>query len=102
MGSKNTIKKHMPIILFEQGVSDFIDGRSNALSLLESFGYTKFATIKNYPGVKKSKNIFVKFLQSIFIEALAGESLQIRIENRISPDFYPFLIAIPDWLDTAG
>ena len=90
-GAKNLIQKNQPLILFEQHRSDFINGKSPVIGLLQELGYAHFATLKKYPRVTGGK------LKAALLRTLFGESLQIHIENEIEPGSYSFIIALPNW-----
>jgi len=95
IGSRALIRAHRPIILFEQHAGDFTDGKSPVISLLQELGYKNFAILKKYPRVAGGyrKNVIaVPFLRSLF-----GESIQIKLVTEIKPDFYSFIIALPEW-----
>ncbi len=92
MRLKKIIEATNPIVLFEQHKSDFVNGESKAISLLQSLGYTKFATIK-----KKSALSRVHFI-GVILRIINGNSRAIVFEDEFKPDFYPFIIAIPNWV----
>ncbi len=92
LGSKKVIEATNPIVLFEQHKEDFVNGESKVISLLRSLGYTKFATIK-----KKSALSRVHFM-GVILRIINGNSRAIVLENEFKPDFYPFIIAIPNWV----
>jgi FkbM family methyltransferase len=99
-GSRKLIKAHRPIILFEQHLVDFRDGRSPVISLLQELGYENFAILKKYPRVAGGYRMNV--LAAPFLRLLLGESVRIKLVNHIQPDFYSFIIALPEWFPIAG
>jgi FkbM family methyltransferase len=99
-GAKKLIKEQMPIILFEQQVKDFTNGKSPVVSLLEEIGYEHFAILKKHPRIYGSglnKFLWVPFLRMVF-----GEYNKIELVKKIEPDFYSFLIALPSWMKETG
>jgi len=93
-GASKTIQKNLPMILFEQHIEDFVDGKSPVIELLKSYGYKKFATAEFSPKISRSllKNLVVNLLRVI---AIGGKG-RLHLTADIKPDFYPFIIAIPD------
>lgn len=90
LGSKKVIETFNPIVLFEQHREDFINGENKVIDLMKSFGYKKFAVIKKSSSLFKIP--FIGFVVRIF----RGNSRIVVLENEFKPDFYPFIIAIPD------
>jgi FkbM family methyltransferase len=95
-GAKNLIKEQMPIILFEQHVSDFTNGKSPVVSLIQEMGYEAFAVVKKHPHV--SGNFAKKFLLVTLLRTIFGEFTEITVLKQIEPDFYSFIIALPGWI----
>ena len=100
LGAKNIILNNRPIILLEQHLQNFDEkGNSKCISFLSTMGYKTYATIGHIPTVS-TKNFFViklfKNLISFFIYRM---KMVVRIETDISPNFYPFIVAVPDWLE---
>ena len=94
-GAEKTIKDNMPIILFEQHENDFSDNSSPSIEFLKKVGYKNFAILKKFPRVKGN---FLK--QLIFNPVLVlffGDQTRIELVKNIVPDFYEFIIALPDW-----
>lgn len=94
-GAKKLIQEHQPIILFEQHIDDFKDCESSVLSLLKTLGYKDFAIVRRYPLPLPS---FLKFVLTPLLRVLVGEQTKITVTNVIAPDFYSFIIALPDWV----
>jgi FkbM family methyltransferase len=92
-GASETIKKNQPIILFEQHIEDFIEGKSPVIDLLKIYGYNDFITAEFTVKISRSlfKNIFLNLLKIISF----GGRGELRLTSNIKPDFYPFIIAIP-------
>ena len=89
LGSKKIILNFRPIVLFEQNRDEFTNGGSEVISLLRSFGYTKFAVIKKRSAVAKVPIV------GFILRILKGSSRLIVLQNDFKPDFYPFIIAMP-------
>ncbi|GLQ90825.1 hypothetical protein GCM10007898_44010 [Dyella flagellata] len=94
-GAKKIIQEHRPIILFEQHIDDFINGESPVLSFLKEVGYENFAIVRRYPLPLPS---FLKFVLTPLFRVLLGEQTRIVSTSRVKPDFYSFIIALPDWV----
>ncbi|RDS79690.1 FkbM family methyltransferase [Dyella monticola] len=92
-GAKKVIQQHKPIILFEHHIDDFKNGISPVLSLLKEFGYKDFAIIRRYPRPLPS---FLKFVVTPLLRIVFGEQTRIVVTDTITPDFYSFIIALPD------
>ncbi|HUA81746.1 MAG TPA: FkbM family methyltransferase [Dyella sp.] len=98
-GAKTFIRKHKPIILFEQHIDDFENGESKILSLLKELGYKDFATVRRYPLPLPS---VLKFVVTPLSRLVLGEQTKIVLTSTIAPDFYSFIIALPDWVQKNG
>lgn len=96
-GASIIIQKNMPLILFEQHIKDFINGESPVIELLKSYGYKKFATVDFSP--KISRNILKNLIVNLFWVLTLGGKGRIQLTIDIKPDFYPFIIAIPDSME---
>lgn len=90
-GARQVIKRHQPIILFEQHINDFSEGKSEVVSLLEEMGYKDFAVIKKYPRPLP----FLTFALTPLLRIVLGEQTKIILTNQIDPDFYNFIVALP-------
>ena len=86
----------MPIIIFEQQLSDFSNGQSNSINQLKKMGYQDFAIIQIYPTI--TNNLLDKFLVAPIIRLIFSEKQTIQLIKTIKPNFYEFIIAIPNWL----
>lgn len=93
-GAANLIEQFKPLILFEQHIEDFTDGKSPSIEFLRELGYSKFAIAEFSPKVSRSliKNLLINFLRIFTF----GASSRLVIPASIKPDFYPFIIAIPE------
>ena len=94
-GAKKTIKDNMPIILFEQHENDFSDNSSPSIEFLRKVGYKNFAILKKFPRVKG--NFFKQLIFNPILVLLFGDQTRIELVKNIVPDFYEFIIALPDW-----
>ncbi len=93
-GAAATIRRHRPIVLFEQHLSDFKDGASPVVSELQVLGYRCFASLRKYPRPTAGK---LGSLLVVIRRALFGESAKIRLESTLVPSDYNFIMALPDW-----
>ena len=95
-GSKDTIKKFRPIIVFEQQLNDFPDNFRKIQKFLVDLNYNQFGVIKrksNLPFLNKpwiNKYIFR------FLCLITKEFYSIEITESLDPAFYHFIIAIPN------
>jgi FkbM family methyltransferase len=99
VGAEKIIKKNNPIILFEQHKSDFIDGKSRVINLIKSFGYSHFLTIQKVPKGSSGLNTTSRLLYAAITRFIFGSAMQINKQVEFEPDFYPFIVAMPQWLD---
>jgi FkbM family methyltransferase len=102
VGAERTIRKNQPIILFEQHLKEFRNGKSPTVELLKSFGYSRFATVRNYPRTRDDFPSFVRYAYGALARLLKGESVEIRLQADVDPGFYFFLVALPHWLDVSA
>lgn len=98
-GAEHVIRKNRPVILFEQHPHDFAEGRSNVIDLLRTFGYEKFAAIEEYPRASRGLGFLAGNILAVTRALVGGSSMQVVLKDRFETGFYPFIIAIPDWLD---
>ena len=96
LGAQEIIKEHMPIIIFEQQISDFANGESDSVNQLKKIGYKDFAVIQKHPNI--SNSLLNKFLLAPIIGLIFSEKQTIQLVKTIKPNFYEFIIAIPYWL----
>jgi FkbM family methyltransferase len=97
LGAKNVIRENMPYILFEQHRSEFdASGDTSVLKLLRTFGYTRFATVREYPRLGKSEIGFFKYIYLAMVRLIFGSKMKIVTGEVLEPEFYSFIIAVPD------
>ena len=98
-GGEGIIKKHKPVILFEQALNGFDENeRSPVIDFLKRLGYEKFCYVSssikardhydNPPGV-------IRTLIDVFRASIFGVQLSVNCVEDIRPGYYPFLIALP-------
>jgi len=97
-GAEVTIRKHQPIILFEQHPSAFAAGTSRTIDLLKSYGYECFACIEKTPRLPDRFPGALRGLLTALLRVLMGSSQRIVKVGTFKPRFYPFIIVIPNWL----
>lgn len=98
-GARATIRKHQPIILFEQHPSDFANGSNRAIELIKSYGYQNFACIEKFPRLPNYLPGALRSPLTAVMRLLMGSSRRIAKMDEFKPRFYPYIIAIPAWLD---
>ena len=98
-GAEATIREHQPIILFEQHPSDFAEGSSRAIELIKSYGYDNFACIEKFPRLLDDLPGALRPPLVAAMGLLLGSSRRIVKVRMFKPGFYPFIIAVPAWLD---
>lgn len=96
-GAKNLIKRNKPIILFEQQKEEIKDNSSPTIDLLRGLGYKKFAILSKFPRIK-SKSAILKAIFEPILVSILGNSLHIELHNEFEPNFYEFIIALPNWI----
>ena len=93
--SNKNINNHKPLIIFEQQKNDFTNNTSKVIELIKKYGYVKFAIInKNKNDESYSDNNNLKKITKL----IKNESLKIIEVNKFEQKFYPFIIAIPNWI----
>ncbi|MGF6769048.1 FkbM family methyltransferase [Paraburkholderia sp. GAS199] len=102
LGSESVIRKNSPVILFEQHLSDFVDGQSKVINLVRSFGYSKFASIQNYPRAPNNSGFLFRTLFGVLGRLIYGESMQVIFKDNFEPGSYAFIVAIPDWVEAGA
>jgi len=98
-GAKKTITTHQPIIIFEQLSSEFHNGTSNCIEKLKEYGYENFAYLKFSPEVCKKIPKFLRRSIQILHSKFLGQTGEVIKSSSFEARNYPFLIAIPKWLD---
>jgi FkbM family methyltransferase len=100
LGAKNILFYNKPIILFEHHLQNFDEkGNSKCISFLSGMGYKTYATIGYIPSVSTKETFAIKLLKNLISFFIYRMKMVVRIETDISPNFYPFIVAIPDWLE---
>lgn len=100
LGAKNILFYNRPIILFEHHLQNFDEkGNSKCISFLSSMGYKTYATIGYIPSPSTKDSFAIKLLKNLISFFVYRMKMVVRIDSDISPNFYPFIVAIPDWLD---
>lgn len=100
-GAERTLRRHKPIVLFEQHEYDFRDGASEVVDLLKSFGYRRFAVVRERPAQRRAlPKILRRPVQSLE-KLLFGAERRVVAQHAFAPEFHPFVIAVPDWVETA-
>ena len=100
LGAKNILFYNRPIILFEHHLQNFDEkGNSKCISFLSGMGYKTYATIGYIPSVSTKETFAIKLLKNLISFFIYRMKMVVRIETDISPNFYPFIVAIPDWLE---
>ena len=99
LGAKNILFNNRPIILFEHHLQNFDEnGNSKCISFLSSMGYKTYATIGPIPSVTTKNSFVIKLLKNFISFFVYRMKMVVKIQTDISPNFYPFIVAIPDWL----
>jgi FkbM family methyltransferase len=104
-GAEKTIRKWMPIILFEQLASPLKHGNTNVVELLRSYGYSKFATVSKETHRPRSRTGAIDLLWRAAAKLLPlksyylGTEWSVRLCDSFANRDYPFIVAIPEWLD---
>lgn len=99
LGAKNILLSNKPIVLFEQHPQDFDEyGNSKCITFLSSKGYTAYATISSIPSISTKDSFIIKLLKNFTSFFVYRMKMVVKIQTDISPNFYPFIVAIPDWL----
>jgi FkbM family methyltransferase len=99
LGARNILFNNRPIILFEHNLQNFDkNGNSKCISFLSSMGYKTYATIGSIPSVSTKNSFFIKLLKNFISFFVYRMKMVVKIQTDISPNFYPFIVAIPDWL----
>jgi FkbM family methyltransferase len=95
-GAEKTIKNNQPIIIFEASTSEFNGGTTKVIELLKSYGYNYFAQIDKSPKPPEALPNFIKLIYSTVIRLVIGQSIKINLVENFHPNYYPFIIAIPN------
>jgi FkbM family methyltransferase len=91
-GGKEILTRNKPVILFEQHLNDFHDGKSKVIDYLKGMGYS-FYIIKTTP-IRSRYNSVLKRVSNLFVELAAGRKYEIKQCENFKPDFYNMIIAV--------
>lgn len=97
-GSKSTILKNRPIIIFEQQLDDFPENFKRIKKFLHDLNYSKFGVIKRKSYFPILNRPWINKYIFRFLCIITKEFYSIEISESLTPDFYHFIIAIPDTL----
>ncbi len=89
-GGKETLTRNKPVILFEQQLNDFQNGRSKVIDYLNDLGYS-FYIVKKTP---KQSNTTFERISNLFIELVTGRKYEIKQCEYFKPDLYNMVIAV--------
>jgi FkbM family methyltransferase len=94
-GSEQTLLRDRPVILFEQQVENFTNGKSLVFEYLKSIGYSKFAVVSPSPNLPLvlPKTLHVGLV--VLLRLMVGLSYEIKLIQDLPVDSYPFIIALP-------
>ena len=107
-GAEQTIGGHRPVVLFEQLASEFKGGSSPVIELLRSYGYRRFATVTGRTRRFQSRIAPLDALCRLANRVLPGKSFYfgtewtVRLCESFSSQDYPFIVALPEWIDLSG
>ncbi len=96
IGATETIKKHQPIILFEQHSTDFKNGESEVVNKLNELGYKKFAIINHSPNLSNKIPKLLRQGLTVLGRLILGSTMELRMVESITPGNYTFIVALPD------
>ena len=95
-GSKDTIKRFRPIIVFEQQLNDFPDNFRKIQKFLVDLNYNQFGVIKRKSNLQFLNKPWINKYIFRFLCLITKEFYSIEITESLDPAFYHFIIAIPD------
>lgn len=95
-GSEETIRRNMPIIMFEQHAKEVTNGSSASLDLLRSFGYSRFLILETLPSSVRFLPRYASYFLVFIWRCLFGERRHIVVKEYFESRFYSFIIAVPD------
>jgi FkbM family methyltransferase len=98
-GSELTIKKHQPLIVFEQLANEIFNGSSESIEILKRFGYHRFAYIKTGSEVTKKLPKIFRVLVSEVLKLCGYEYTRVVSTEKFEKKNYTFIVAIPDWYE---
>lgn len=94
-GAKTTLLRDKPVILFEQQVENFQEGKSLVYEYLKSIGYSTFAVVSPGPNIAMFYPKTIWRGITMLKRLLLGLSYQVKIIDNLPVDSYPFIIALP-------
>jgi len=97
-GAEEVIKKHQPVVIFEQLAECFKDGESASIKLLKTFGYERFAVIRRGPCAPNCWPTFARSIYTIAARVIVGEKIYIENVSTFRKQFYPLIVALPSHL----
>ena len=95
-GSKDTIKRFRPIIVFEQQLNDFPDNFRKIQKFLVDLNYNQFGVIKRKSNLQFLNKPWINKYIFRFLCLITKEFYSIEITESLDPAFYHFIIAIPN------
>jgi len=98
-GARNIILKNNPIIIFEHHLQNFKNNQSFTVNFLKKNGYKKFALIKPFYMISIHDNIAQRIIKNIKQLLLLRMKYIVEINTNLKPDYYAFVIAIPEKFD---
>jgi len=98
-GAEALLRRHQPIVMFELGPEEFALGVPPAITILNGYGYRRFATIRRYPRLGPRWPIRLRIVMDALLGAIVGEEMRVAVEAELSPDFYHMVVAVPDWFE---
>ncbi|MEO5846011.1 MAG: FkbM family methyltransferase [Caldimonas sp.] len=90
-GGVRTIETHHPLIVLEQHESEFADGSTESIALLERMGY-RFCW---HCAGSRARNLILRRLHNVR-ELFAGRTHQILTGQKVPKQNHPMLIAAPE------
>jgi FkbM family methyltransferase len=95
LGAAEVIKKHRPVILFEQ-FNHKLDGtEGGSIKLLKSYGYREFAVIRRGPRAPDAWPRLIRTAWAILARLTVGERMRIERIDHFREQFYPLIVALP-------
>ncbi len=95
-GSKNLILMHKPFIIFEQQLNDFPTNFRRIKNFLKNLDYENYAVIKRKSHLSILNKINVNKYLLRLLNAIFKEYFCVEITKELEPQYYHFLIAIPN------
>jgi FkbM family methyltransferase len=89
-GALETLQRSQPIVVFEQNVGAFVNGRSEAAELLQQAGYVLCVLSKRNVGHGTVSQVF-----GALRKVLDGIQYDIIPVNALQPDHYSMIVALP-------